>query len=119
MKNQKSGDIRKWADIGTKIYDTDRNLSVDYFTYSALLLSELDIYELEEWALKGLEIFKNNASLGRPYFSLKSRSSNDFIDELTGGVALKNVANILRYYAMGLSGTSFNIRSKKSSRVIP
>lgn len=113
IEKSKIGDIRKWADIGTKIYDTDRNLSVDYFTYSALLLSELDIYELEEWALKGLEIFKNNASLGRPYFSLKSRSSNDFIDELTGGVALKNVANILRYYAMGLSGTSFNIRSKK------
>ena len=64
IEKSKIGDIRKWADIGTKIYDTDRNLSVDYFTYSALLLSELDIYELEEWALKGLEILKTMPLLG-------------------------------------------------------
>jgi len=47
--------------------------------------------------------------LAGPYFSLKSRSSKDFIDELTGSVALKKVVNILRYYAMGLSGTGFKI----------
>lgn len=106
-------DIRKWADIGIRVYDADRNLAVDYFTYSPVLLAGLDVFELEEWALKGLETFKDNTSLGRPYFSLKSRGSNDFINELTGGVALNKVVNILRYYALGLSGASFKIRSKK------
>lgn len=106
-------DIRKWAGTGAKVHDTDRKLAVDYFTYSPKLLGDLDLAELEEWALKGLRIFDENAFLGRPYFSLRSRGSKDFIDELAGAAALKKVANILRYYAMGLSGTSFKIRSKK------
>ncbi|MGB9927023.1 MAG: nitric oxide reductase activation protein NorD [Methanosarcina sp.] len=105
--------IKKWADTGIKVYDKDRYLSVDYFSHSSELLPELDISELEEWALNGLRIFQTNPSLGRPYFSLKSKSSRDFIEELTGGAALKNVEKILKYYAIGLSGTNFKIRSKK------
>jgi hypothetical protein len=106
-------DIRKWANTGIKVYETDRALSIAYFTYSPELLNELDITELEAWALNGLKLFEGNPFLGSPYFSLKSKSSNDFVEELTGWVLLKKVENILKYYAVGLSGTTFKIRSKK------
>lgn len=105
-------DIRKWAGTGLKVYEKDKKIAVDYFAFSPSLLEELDVRELEEWALKGISIFDENSIRGRPYFSLKSKSSTDMVEELKGGVALKKVANILRYYAVGLSGVDFSIRSK-------
>ncbi len=105
-------EIRKWAGTGLKVYEKDKKIAVDYFAFSPSLLEELDVRELEEWALKGISIFDENSIRGRPYFSLKSKSSTDMIEELKGGVALKKVANILRYFAVGLSGVDFSIRSK-------
>ncbi len=105
--------LRKWADTGIKVHTADRKLAADFFTYSPEVLKELDVSDLEEWALNGLRIFKANTFLGRPYFSLKSKSSRDFIEELAGGAVLSKVEKILKYYAIGLSGTNFKIRSKK------
>ncbi|MDG6244572.1 MAG: VWA domain-containing protein [Methanolobus sp.] len=106
-------EIRKWAGIGVKIYERDKRFAVDYFTYSPQLLSELDIGELEEWALNGILISEDNHLGGRPYFSLRSKISKEFVAELTGSVALKKVSKILHYYGLGLSGVNFTIRSKK------
>jgi len=105
-------EIRKWAGTGLKVYEKDKKIAVDYFAFSPSLLEDLDVKELEAWALKGISIFEENSLRGRPYFSLKSKSSTDTVEELKGGVALKKVANILRYYAVGLSGVDFSIRSK-------
>ena len=111
VENTKPENAGKWADIGLKIYAKDRKLAIDYFSHSSPILEKLDISELEEWALKGLENIENKAPAGKAYFSLESKSSNEFIEELTGSIALKKVANILRYYALGLSNTNFIIRS--------
>ncbi|WP_406669989.1 VWA domain-containing protein [Methanolobus sp. ZRKC4] len=112
-KNTESENIRKWAGTGIKIYDQDKDLAIDYFTYSAPLLKNLEVSELEEWALNGIGIFEDNPPLGRPYFSLKSKSSKEFIEKLTGSAALNEVASVLRYYALGLSGVNFNILSRQ------
>ena len=105
--------IKKWAGIGAKIHELDKRLAVDYFSHSPLLLSDLDISELEEWALNGLLISEDDPATGRPYFSLRSKGSRDFIEKLTGSVALKKVSGILHYYGLGLAGVSFSIRSRK------
>lgn len=105
--------IRKWAGIGIKIFDQDKDLAIDYFTHSAALLKDLDISELEEWALNGICVFEEEPSLGRPYFSLKLKSSTEFIEKLKGSVALNEIVSILRYYALGLSGVNFNILSRR------
>ena len=109
--NTKPENAGKWADIGMKIYAKDRKLAIDYFSHSSPILEKLDISELEEWALKGLENIEDKAPAGKAYFSLESKSSNEFIEELTGSITLKKVANVLRYYALGLSNTNFIIRS--------
>ncbi|MDW7732721.1 MAG: hypothetical protein SCH66_09880 [Methanolobus sp.] len=113
VENTGPEDIRKWAGTGIKIFDQDKDLAIDYFSYSAPLLKDLDVSELEEWALNGIGIFEENPPLGRPYFSLKSKSSKKFIEELTGSAALNEVAGVLRYYALGLSGVNFNILSRR------
>ena len=105
--------VRKWAGTGIKIFDQDKDLAIDYFSYSAPLLKYLDISELEEWAMNGISVFEEDRSLGRPYFSLKSARSRKFIEHLKGSAALNKIVNVLRYYALGLSGVNFNIRSRR------
>ncbi len=106
--------IRKWAGTGLKIFNLDKDLGIDYFTYSAPLLKDLNISELEEWALKGIIVFEANPPQGRLYFSLKSEDSKEFAESLKGSVALSEIINVLRYYALGLSGVNFNIRSLRT-----
>ena len=106
-------DIRRWAGTGIKVYEHDEKMALEYFSHSHLIMKDLGISELEEWALNGIKILEENPLLGRPYFSLRSKSSRDFIEELTGSVALQKVAAILRYYALGLSGVNFSILSRK------
>lgn len=107
-----ANDIKKWAGIGLKVYNRNKKMAVDYFAFSPSLLHDLDVKELEVWAFRGIHIFEQNNLSGRPFFSLKSKNSTDFIEELKGGVNLKKVSNILKYYALGLSGIEFSIRSK-------
>lgn len=107
-------DIRRWAGTGIKVHERAGKLAVDYFSHSPLLMKDIGISEVEEWALNGLDILDENPMLGRPYFTLRSKSSRDFAEELTGSVNLQKVAPILRYYALGLSGVNFSILSRKT-----
>jgi hypothetical protein len=107
----KPENAEKWANIATRVYGNDRNLALDFFVNSTTLLDKLDIEELEDWTLKGLEAANEKEPAGKAYFSLESKSSRELVEELTGAVALKKVANVLRYYALGLSGSNFIIRS--------
>jgi len=112
LENFNVEDIRKWAGIGIRIYDLDKNLSNNYFSHSPTILNKLNVNELEEWALKGIEVFEDNPASGRSYFTLKSKGSKDYVENLTGSVTLKNITSVLRYYALGLSGVNFKIRSR-------
>ncbi|WP_370572835.1 nitric oxide reductase activation protein NorD [Methanomethylovorans sp.] len=105
--------IRKWAGTGIKIFDLDKDLAIDYFSFSAVLLKDLDVSELEEWALNGISVFEEDPALGRPYFSMKSKRSKEFIEGLNGSAALNDIISVLRYYALGLSGVNFNILSRR------
>uniref|UniRef100_UPI00351C6B66 nitric oxide reductase activation protein NorD n=1 Tax=Methanomethylovorans sp. TaxID=2758717 RepID=UPI00351C6B66 len=77
------------------------------------LLKDLDVSELEEWALNGISVFEEDPALGRPYFSMKSKRSKEFIEGLNGSAALNDIISVLRYYALGLSGVNFNILSRR------
>jgi len=51
MQNTGPDSIRKWVGIGIKIFDQGKDLAIDYFLHSAELLKDLQVSELEEWAL--------------------------------------------------------------------
>jgi hypothetical protein len=106
--------IRKWAGTGLKIFEQDKDLAINYFSFSAPLLKDLNVTELEEWALKGINLFETDKAQGRMYFSLKSEESREIVESLKGSVALSEIINVLRYYALGLSGINFNILSRRT-----
>ncbi len=103
-----------WANTGLKVYPKDRKLAFEFFENSPSLLEKMDIEELETWTLKGIETAKELKNAGKAYFALESRSSIEMAEKFTGAISLKNVANVLRYYALGLSGNNFVIRSMAS-----
>ncbi len=104
-------ELGKWVETGIRLFETNRKFAIGYFRNSKALLEYLDVAELEEWAVNGLSIFENDPSNAGLYFSLKSRSSKEFVEQLMSGVALKRVSKILKYYAFGISGINFIIRS--------
>jgi tellurite resistance-related uncharacterized protein len=110
----KTENVTRWAEIAMRVYDKDKRLAADFFSHSPYLLEKLNIDELEEWTIRGLEINASKMPAGEAYFSLVSKTSSDLAEELSGSLALKKVANVLRYYALGLSGTNFVIRSMTS-----
>ncbi|APH38261.1 nitric oxide reductase activation protein NorD [Methanohalophilus halophilus] len=105
-------ELKPWVSTGIKLFERDREIAIQYFRNSPILLQDLEITELEEWAMKGLEIFENDSAGAGLYFSLKSGNSREFIEYLMSGVALKRVTKVLTYYALGISGINFNIRSR-------
>lgn len=112
IKSMSIEDIKQWANTGIEVYDKCKKVAVDYFEYSPVLLKNLNISEIREWALNGIDIFMENPHYGKLYFTLKSRKSVEYVNQISQGVTLKSVAKVLNYYAIGLSGTNFRIRSK-------
>ncbi|WP_135612603.1 nitric oxide reductase activation protein NorD [Methanococcoides sp. AM1] len=111
LLNMHPREIGKWVDTGIRVFETNREIAISYFRNSRMLLEDLDVTELEEWAMNGLRVFEKDPSNARLYFSLRSRSSREFVEHLMSGVALKRVSKVLKYYAFGISGINFVIRS--------
>jgi nitric oxide reductase NorD protein len=111
LSNIHPKELGKWVEICIRIFETNREIAIDYLRNSPTLLEALDVTELEEWAMNGLVIFKNDPANAMLYFSLKSRSSKESVEQLMSGVALKRVSRILNYYAYGISEINFAIRS--------
>ena len=64
-----------------------------------------------EWVSRGLEVLDRNKEVGRGYFRLGSKYALEVLDELREGLALKQVARILKLYATALCGRDVAIRS--------
>ncbi|WP_445476034.1 nitric oxide reductase activation protein NorD [Methanococcoides methylutens] len=105
-------EIERWVSTGLEVFEIDREMAFSFFRNSPSLLKDLEVTELAEWARNGLSIFEGDSGSGRSYFSLRSKSATEFAEKLMGGVALKRVSRVLKYYSMGISGINFTIRSK-------
>ncbi len=64
-----------------------------------------------EWVNRGLEVLEKNKEVGRGYFRLGSKYALDVVDELREGLALKDIARVLKLYATALCGHDVAIRS--------
>jgi hypothetical protein len=71
-----------------------------------------------EWVARGLEVLDRNREVGRGYFRLGSKYSLEVLDELREGLALKDVARVLKLYATALSGRDVAIRSTQEMYAI-
>lgn len=64
-----------------------------------------------EWVARGLEVLERNKEVGRGYFRLGSKYALEVLDELKEGLALKQVARILKLYATALCGRDVAVRA--------
>jgi hypothetical protein len=64
-----------------------------------------------EWVSRGLEVLERNKEVGRGYFRLGSKYALQVLEELKEGLALKQVARVLKLYATALSGQDVAIRA--------
>jgi hypothetical protein len=63
------------------------------------------------WVERGLEVLERNREIGRGYFRLGSKYSLEVLEELQEGLALKDVARVLKLFATALSGQEIAIRA--------
>lgn len=68
------------------------------------------------WVQHGLEVLERNREIGRGYFRLGSKHSLDVLEELREGVALKDIARVLKLFATALSGRDIAVRSSAEAR---
>ena len=66
-----------------------------------------------EWVARGLDVLDRNKEVGRGYFRLGSKYALEVLDELREGLALKQVARVLKLYATALCGRDVAIRSSQ------
>jgi hypothetical protein len=77
-----------------------------------LLNSErIGIEGASEWVERGLVVLERNREVGRGYFRLGSKYALEVLDELREGLALKDIARVLKLFATALSGQDLAIRS--------
>ncbi len=63
-----------------------------------------------EWTRRGLEVLEKNREVGRGYFRMGSKFSLQVLEELREGLALRQVARVLKLYATALSGRDVAVR---------
>ena len=71
-----------------------------------------------EWVARGLDVLDRNKEVGRGYFRLGSKYALEVLDELREGLALKQVARVLKLYATALCGRDVAIRSSQEMYAI-
>lgn len=64
-----------------------------------------------EWVSRGLDVLERNKEVGRGYFRLGSKYALEVLDELKEGLALKQVARVLKLYATALCGRDVAVRA--------
>ena len=63
-----------------------------------------------EWTRRGLDVLERNSEVGRGYFRMGSKYSLEVLEELREGLALRQVARVLKLYATALSGRDVAVR---------
>jgi hypothetical protein len=63
-----------------------------------------------EWTRRGLDVLEKNKEVGRGYFRMGSKYSLEVLEELREGLALRQVARVLKLYATALSGRDVAVR---------
>jgi hypothetical protein len=70
------------------------------------------------WVERGVEVLERNREVGRGYFRLGSKYSLEVLEELQEGLALKDVARVLKLFATALSGQEIAIRASDETQGI-
>ncbi|MFQ5874181.1 MAG: hypothetical protein ACE5JL_10320, partial [Dehalococcoidia bacterium] len=82
---------------------------IDFIRTSPLVLEKIPRSDLDQWFQEGLLILKENEEGGIAYFRLESVKGKGMLDELSSGVELDKVRDVLWMYSVALAGTDVQI----------
>jgi hypothetical protein len=71
-----------------------------------------------EWVRRGMEQLDRNKEVGRGYFRLGSKHALSVLDELKEGLALKQVARVMKLFATALCGSDVAIRARNEMQAV-
>ncbi|MFQ5934171.1 MAG: hypothetical protein ACE5KI_05975, partial [Dehalococcoidia bacterium] len=82
---------------------------MDFIRTSPVVLEKIPRSDLDRWFQEGMHILKENEEGGIAYFRLESVKGKGMLDELSSGVELDKVRDVLWMYAVALAGTDVQI----------
>lgn len=97
--------------IVRSVVERDYEVAVEVASRLPDLARQMPTSRLREWVDYGLRMLEGNSETARMYFRLESKTSWEVLERLKSGVALKDVARLLKLYASALSGKEVAIKS--------
>jgi len=88
------------------------------------VLSRVEFADLERWVWEGMRTFGNNEDGGVAYFRSELKKSTRFLEQLSAGVELSQVREVLTGYCRALAGkdvavlSASNLREKGIGRLL-
>lgn len=95
--------------MAERLPPTFSDVAASLLRCSPMVLSHINTNQMQDWFERGLRILEENPDGGRAYFRLESSTSEQTLEELSSGVELENVQDVLRMYCCALAGADVDI----------
>lgn len=108
--------VRRGSNLVARVLDTVNEIggvsiqaAMECFKASPVALRTSSVTQFREWAMRGLDLFSVDQRKAQAYYALQSRSSQDALQQLNGGLSLETIGHTLRLYVEGLTGKVFTL----------
>lgn len=97
-------------DVVNEIANENISLAIECFKSSPVALQSSSIEQFARWARAGLHLRQRDMRHAQAYYALETKSSQQSLNQVTGGLSLDKVLNTLRLYIEGLAGQEIMIK---------
>jgi hypothetical protein len=97
-----------------EIAETNSSAAVECFKASPMALRTATMGQFREWAKRGIEASSGSPRKTQAYYALESKTSQEALVKIEGGLTLDSVGHTLRLYVEGLTGRALNVASLAS-----
>lgn len=97
-------------DVVNEIADENISLAIECFKSSPTALQSSSLEQFARWAHAGLRLRQRDMRHAQAYYALETKSSQQSLSQLTGGLSLDKVLNTLRLYIEGLAGQEIMVK---------
>ncbi len=96
-------------DLAARLLGESPDAVVDLLRSSPTVLEKIPQSDLDLWFNEGLSILRDNEEGGVAYFRLESVKSKAMLEELSSGIELDKVRDVLWMYSVALAGSDVQI----------
>ncbi|MBI3950033.1 MAG: VWA domain-containing protein [Acidobacteria bacterium] len=93
-----------------EVADHNVFLAIECFKSSAAALQAGSFEQFARWARAGLQLHQRDVRHAHAYYALETKTSQQSLKDITGGLALNKVMHTLRLYMEGLAGQELSVK---------